>query len=215
MRNTRLSSRLGLLATLGLFAVLTGCSVLPKAEPQTVYTLPEPKLEQQDASAQTGSTWTLKLLTPYSSRMVNSNRIVVQPDRREMSVYKGVRWSDPGPVMLRDYLVNAFRTQTRIDAVSSDSANLVADLELGGDLNRFQVEYRDGIPSVHIQLDAFLVRSSDSNIIASQRFFMIKPVDGKEVPEVVMAFGEAAEQLAAEITDWVVQHSPNGVKGRQ
>ena len=142
--------------------------------------------------------------------MINSSRIVVRPDNSEVSVYKGVRWSDTAPVMLRNRLVDAFRTQSNIRAVSTDSAQLAAKLEFGGDLNRFQVEYQNGQPVVHIQLDAFLVDPMDSRIVASQRFSVEQPVDGEQVPEVVLAFGEAADRLAFDIVAWVLEHSPNG-----
>lgn len=193
--------------------LLAACSVLPKAEPQHVYALPQTQVQDQAVPATAGLPWSLRVQTPYSSRMLNSNRIVVRPDHSEISVYKGVRWSDPAPVLLRDRLVDAFRTQSRIAAVSSDSVSLLSDLELGGDLNSFQVEYADGAPAVHIQLDAFLVHPSESRVVASRRFSIEQPVTGKEVPDVVLAFGKAADRLAVDIVAWVLKHSPNVVKG--
>lgn len=205
----------GLTGILTAVIVLAGCSVLPKAEPQTVYALPDTQITERVQTTQSVQPWALRVQTPYSHRMLNSNRIVVRPDNSEVSVYKGVRWSDPAPVLLRDHLVNAFRTQAAVASVTSDSTHLTADLELGGDLTRFQVEYQDGTPVVHIQLDAFLVDPSNSHIVANQRFFVTEPVKGKEVPEVVLAFGEATDRLAVDIVAWVLKHSPNGVKGRQ
>lgn len=198
-------------------AVLGGCSILPEAETLQVYTLPEGQSRdvQQASAVAAAQPWSLKVHTPYSNRMLNSSRIVVRPDHSELSVYKGARWSDPAPVVLRNRLVNAFRSRANITAVSSDSTGIASDLELGSDLNRFQVEYLDGEPTVHIQLDAFVINTADSNILASQRFTVKQPVDGKEVPEVVLAFGQATDRLAVDIVAWVLKHSPNGVKGHQ
>lgn len=195
--------------------LLAGCSILPEPEVQQVYTLPQSAAETPDASPASARPWTLRIQTPYSNRMLNSSRIVVRPDNREISVYKGVRWSDPAPVMLRNHLVDAFRTQSNIAAVSSDSTQLVASLVFGGDLNRFQVDYQNGEPAVHIQLDAFLVDPSNDHIVASRRFSIEQPVNGKEVPEVVRAFGEAADRLAVDVVAWVLKHSPNGSEGHK
>lgn len=198
-----------------LAALLTGCTVLPEREIQQVYTLPQTELNVRDASPSSVKPWSLRVQTPYSSRMLNSSRIVVRPDDSEVSVYKGVRWSDTAPVMLRNRLVDAFRTQSSITAVSSDNASLSSALEFGSDLNRFQVEYQNGQPTVHIQLDAFLVDPSDAHIVASRRFSVEQPVNGKEVPEVVLAFGEAADRLAVDVVAWVLKHSPNGSEGHK
>ena len=192
-----------------LFAVmLTGCSILPKSEPQTVYALPETETADQSVSTSSAQPLSLRVQTPYSNRMLNSSRIVVRPDNSEISVYKGVRWGDPAPVLLRNRLVNAFRTQAAIASVTNDSTHIMSDLELGSDLNRFQVEYKDGVPTVYIQLDAFLVNPAGSHIIASQRFSVKQPVNGKEVPDVVHTFGEAADRLAVDVVAWVLKHSP-------
>lgn len=206
---------LALLSATLLAGLLAGCSVLPQREIQQVYTLPQTELHVPDASPSSVRPWALRLQTPYSSRMLNSSRIVVRPDNSEVSVYKGVRWSDTAPVMLRNRLVDAFRAQSGITAVSSDSAHLATALEFGSDLNRFQVEYRNGEPTVHIQLDAFLVDPSDAHIVASRRFSVEQPVSGKEVPEVVLAFGEAADRLAVDVVAWVLKHSPNGSEGHK
>lgn len=213
-RTCSIRARAGLACAVMALLMLAACSVLPQSEPQQVYTLPATQVPDQAGAAASVQPWSLRVQTPYSGRMLNSSRIVVRPDQSEISVYKGVRWSDPAPVMMRDRLVDAFRTQSQIVAVFGDSAHLPSDLELGGDLNRFQVEYREGVPTVHIQLDAFLLNPADSNIVASRRFSIEQPVNGKEVPEVVLAFGETADRLAVDIVAWVLQHSPSVVKGR-
>lgn len=212
-RYRRLAFIVGMLMLMTL--VLAGCSVLPEREIQQVYTLPHTHIDAQDTSVSTQRPWSLRVQTPYSNRMINSTRIVVRPDNSEVSVYKGARWSDTAPVMLRNRLVDAFRTQPSITALSGDSPQLVSALEFGGDLNRFQVEYQNGAPVVHIQLDAFLMDPSDSRIVASRRFSVEQPVNGKEVPEVVVAFGEAADRLAVDVVAWVLQRSPNGSEGRK
>lgn len=214
IKRRRAISRAGVFAILSALVLMVGCSVLPKAEPEIVYVLPEQNVVSRAAVTPSGPRWSLRVLTPYSSRMVNSTRILVIPDGSEISVYKGVRWADPAPIIVRNRLVNAFRGQAPIEAVSNDSSHFVADLELGGDLNRFHVVYADGAPIVDIQLDAFLINPSDLHIIATQRFSVQQPVNGKEVPEVVQAFGAASDKLATDLVAWALKFGPREVKER-
>lgn len=190
--------------------LMAGCSVLPEAETLQVYSLPQvPGTETPATPAPSGQEWSLKVQTPYSNQILNSNRIVVRPDHRELSVYKGARWSDPAPVMLRDRLVDALRTRLPATVFGNGSVSVSTDLELGGDLNSFQVDYQTGAPMVHIQLDAFLVKTDSSQVVASRRFSVQEAVNGKEVPEVVSAFGRAADTLSDELAAWVRQHGPD------
>lgn len=207
---------IGRIAVAGTLCALLagGCSILPKTENQTVYALPEAKsagpssATRHPGAATGGHSWSLRVKTPYSNRMIGGSRILVWPDEGEIRVYKDVRWSDTAPVMMRDRLVEALRSDGRLAAVSNDSSHLAADLELGADLNSFQVEYIDGAPTVHIGLDVFLVEPVGSRVRATQRFDVMQAVNGKEVPEVVDAFGKAADQIAASIVDWVMDHGP-------
>jgi cholesterol transport system auxiliary component len=87
--------------------------------------------------------------------------------------------------------------------LSSDDAQLRADLELTGDLRAFQSEYVHGMPVVVIRYDAQIVQVRSQKIIATYRFDIRQPVVGKEVPQVVIAFGQATDRLAAQIITWV------------
>lgn len=197
-----------------MLVLLAGCTIFPETESPMVYALPETQIVDQQPAASSGQRWTLTVQTPYSNSMLNSNRIVVQPDSSELSVYKGARWTDSAPVLLRNRLVNAFRAQSSIAAVGNDNVHVTSELEFGGDLNRFQVEYQNGVPVVHIQLDAFLMNPITANLLASQRFSVQQPVNGQAVPDVTLAFGEATDRLAVDVVSWVLMHSPSGVKGR-
>lgn len=192
-------------AVMGL-VFLSSCSILPKAEKLEIYQLPSSSIPR---SAQAGSLpWALRIATPHSSQLTDSMRVLVLRQDNQISAYKGIRWGNPAPVLLRDQLAEAFRTDGRFSSVSSGNNNLMADLELGGDLTAFQVEYKNGIPAVNIRLYATLVQSGRSRIVATRSFEIIEPVQGREIPEVIAAFGRATDRLAAEVIDWTLQHEP-------
>ena len=187
----------------GLLA--TACSILPESTSEQVYRLPAAPQKVLDAQAGRDAGFTLRVLTPYSSRILAGMRILVRPpEGNSLNVYKGVRWSDPAPVMLRDRLVDVLRTDGRLEAVSHDANHWTADLLLGGDLNHFEVDYVDAAPVVHIQWDALLIEPLGGHILASRRFRVRQAAAAGEVDAVVQAFGRATDTLADEMRGWIL-----------
>lgn len=124
-----ISSVLRNLAAATALGMLAACSLLPKSEPVQVYLLPT---QLAPASKAPAVSWSLRLNTPQTSQALNSSRIAVLPRDNELSTYAGSSWSDPAPRLLRNHLLNAFQNDGRVSALSSDDANLQADLQLGG-----------------------------------------------------------------------------------
>lgn len=194
-------SRARLLTALLLIGSLTACSVLPKSQVLSIYRLPASSLPSHDIS----TAWALRVNTPYSSQLLDSTRIAVLPPGDQISAYQGVRWSDRAPLLLRDRLIDAFRDDGRLRAVSSDDSRLQADLELDGDLRAFHSEYQNGRPAARILFEARLVQSGSLRILASRRFEVRQAASDTSVPAVVNAFGQAGDQLAREVLEWTVQ----------
>lgn len=180
---------------------IAGCSILPESAPLEVHVLP---VGERAPSPSQRVPWSLRVATPLAGAGLAGNRIAVIPEPNRLSVYQGVRWSDPVPALLRDRLIEAFRVDARVAAVASDQSALPTDLALEGDLGAFQSEYRAGAPVVHVRLDLRLVHRDSLRIIASRRFDVQEAVTGVEVPEVVRAFGRAADRLADEVVGWTI-----------
>lgn len=195
------------LAHLALFAgfvLVASCSIFPKTEPSDVYRLPS---AQGDASAQRGTPqrWSLRLAKPQTSEALNNPKIAVIPQGDLISSYKASRWSDPAPVLLRNRLLDGFQRDGRVPLLSTDDSNFQADLELGGNLQAFQTEYQGAAASVVVRLDALLVRGYDQRILASRRFEVRQPLSDVKVPAVVTGFGQASDQLTAQVVAWTVE----------
>ena len=179
---------------------LAACTVLPKTPVSQVWLLPA-----QPGTPASGQTInrSLRVVQTHTSQFINSSRIAVQPQDAEITVYSGSRWSDSVPVLVRNRLTQALRTDGRFLSVSSDVDNLQADFELGGDLSSFQGVYRGKKGEVLIEFDARLVQTSDRRVIASQHFVIRQPIKGNSMDEVVEAFGLASDRLSAEILRWL------------
>lgn len=183
----------------GLLAALSACSILPEAEPVNVYQLPAARVS---ASTQEPLPLLLRLNTPSAGFAQSSPRILVNPEGNQLSTYKGARWSDPAPVLLRNYLQRALQDAALVTDVSHDEQGLHADLHLSGELRRFQVIYPDGPVRAVIDFKARLVDPRNRRTLASQVFVIEQPLADPGVDSVVAGFAQAAQQLTDQLLAW-------------
>lgn len=191
-------------AALSLLSLLSGCSILPHSEPVQVYLLPSQAVKPSAAPA---LSWSLRINPAQASQALDSARIAVRPDGNQISSYANSRWSDPAPRLLRNHLLTAFQNDGRLPALSSDDDSLPSDFTLGGELQAFQSEYQQGSVTVLIRLQARLIDNRQQHIIASRRFEVRQAVSGAQVPAVVEAFGQASDQLAAQLLQWTLMQA--------
>lgn len=189
-----------------LLSTLAGCSVLPEAEALRVFLLPSTTSPQAEAAGPQLEK-ALRITTPQASRVLASERIAVIPQGNQISAYQGARWSDTAPVLLRDRLIEAFQQDGRLAEVSSEDANLPADMVLYSDLRAFQSEYRDGQPHAVIRLDARLVDRQTRQTLATRRFEVSQASTGTPVDLVVEAFGKAGDALSGDVLKWTLEHA--------
>ena len=192
------SVRLTLLAA--VLSLTSACSILPQSEPVDVYRLPV----QQATRSAAAVDWSLRLNKPLASDTLSGARIAVITQGDVLSSYKGARWSDPVPLLVRNRLLDGFQRDGRVARLSADDSNLQADFELVGELQAFQSEYHDGQVQVLIRYDARLVQGRNQRILASKRFEVRQPLKGTQVPVVVAGFGAASDQLVKQLVEWTV-----------
>jgi cholesterol transport system auxiliary component len=199
----RIAARAGLVAVIVL---ASACSVLPRPEPVDTYLLPGAPASRMAAQGQEEQALpvSLRVSRPVAGTQLSGQRILVVPDANRVSVYKGANWSEPVPVLLRDRIVEAFRSDGRIAALSSDEQRLQADYEIASELLAFHSEYRDGAPEVVVRLDARLVQRDGRRIVASRLFEARQRPAGVAVPQVVAGFGEVSTAVTGALVDWAV-----------
>nr|WP_314618248.1 ABC-type transport auxiliary lipoprotein family protein [uncultured Pseudomonas sp.] len=189
---------LALAATLSLAAA---CSILPQPAPVDMYRLPVNQASRNAAPLD----WSLRLNKPLASEALAGPRIAVVPEGDVISNYKGARWSDPVPLLVRNRLLDGFQRDGRVQRLSADDSNLQADYELVGELQAFQSEYRSGdAVEVVVRYDARLVQGRSQRILASKRFEVHQPLADRQVAAVVAGFGAASDKLAGQVIDWTV-----------
>ncbi|MFG0540964.1 ABC-type transport auxiliary lipoprotein family protein [Pseudomonas sp. YQ_5] len=192
---------LRLLTLVVALSLASACSILPKSEPVDLYRLPV----NQPSRTAPALDWSLRLNKPLASEVLAGPRIAVIPQGNVVSSYKGARWSDAAPVLLRNRLLDGFQREGQVQRLSADDSNLQADYELAGELLAFQSEYRtDGGVEVVIRYDARLVQGRNQRILASKRFEIRQPLDDTRVSAVVAGFGQASDQLVGQVVNWTI-----------
>ena len=193
-----LASRLSLAL---LISLSSACSILPQAENADVYRLPATAAAR---SAAAPVNWSLRVNKPITSDALNVPRIAVVPQGNVLSSYKGARWTDPAPALLRNRILDAFQRDGRVPRLSADDSNLQSDFELVGELQAFQSEYTAQGIDVVVRLDARLVDGRSQRTLTSRIFEVRQPQADKSVPAMVAGLGQATDKLTAQLLDWTL-----------
>ena len=191
------------LLPLAIALLLGACASLTRQEPFTVYA---PRYTAPAATAESKTvSWQLAIDTPLSSDALDTTRMLVMPTPGVLETYKGARWSDTTPVLLRNLLLQAFQASGRITGVGAISSGLHADFALTVDLYDFETQYRDGSPRATIRLNARLTDYSENRIAAARTFEAEAPVAGAQPGEAAAAFEQALATLLPQIVDWTLE----------
>lgn len=186
--------------------LLSACSILPESEPLTIYQMPPPSV---DPGASQLNLPILRINTPQAGFAQSGPRMLVNPEGDKLSTYKGARWTDPAPVIVREHLARAFSHRVSPTHISTDEHALHADVHLGSDLRAFQVVYGAATPVARIDLDARLINPNSRQVIAAKRFLVEQPLEDVQVPGAVKAFKLAADELARQVMDWTAENLPS------
>lgn len=196
-----MSQRVLPLLFLAMAFALPGCNLITERTPITLYELPGQALEPApEQSLQSRAT--LRLVMPHASGLLDGSRILVVPQPNQPRAYEGARWADDMPHLVRNRLLDAFQDDGRITHLVHEESTVSADLELLSDLRSFHSEYRNGLPEATLRLDARLVDTRSQRLVATQRFVQRQQAKTEAIPDVVDAFGMAADRLAREMVDW-------------
>lgn len=181
---------------------MSACSVIPKSEALAVYQFPQPS-QLVDLTASQPLSLSLRINTPHTGYAYSGPRLMVQTQNNQLLSYKGVRWSDPTPTLLREYLALAFQRQGKLGTVTTDENALHADVHLGSDLRRFQV-IDSNAPHILIELQVRLVNPESRRIYVSHDFSVQQPINSTGIQHVIAGYEQASATLATQLLDWAV-----------
>jgi len=180
----------------GACASLTGSK-----ESFTVYS---PRYEPPASTQGKTVAWQLAIDTPLASDALDTSRMLVMPTPGALETYKGGRWADTPPLVLRGLLIEAFQDTGRIAGVGALTSSIHADYTLTIDLYDFEVQYRDGAPHAVIRLNVKLNDASINRVRAAKTFEADEPVAGTTAGDAAVAFDRTIDTLLAGIVQWTI-----------
>lgn len=190
---------------LGASSLIAACSILPAATPVDTYVLPSAQHLPATAASPAANSPALRIARPVASGVLAGKRIVVMPQADRMQVYQGAVWNEAPPQLLRNRLLDAFMADGRLPTVDTDEGpSAQVDYLLASQLRGFHSVYENGsaLPTAMVRVDAQLIHTGSNRIVASRSFVVKQPAASKEVPAVVRALGQAADQVAQQMVDW-------------
>ena len=197
MKRLRAPLALAALLVVGACASLTGTR-----ESFTVYS---PRYEAPANVARGRPVdWQLAIDTPLASDALDTSRMLVMPTPGALETYKGGRWADTPPLVLRGLLIEAFQETGRIAGVGALTSGIHADYTLTIDLYDFEVQYRDGAPHAVIRLNVKLNDASTNRVRTAKTFEADEPVSGTTAGDAAAAFDRTIDTLLAEIVRWTI-----------
>lgn len=177
----------------------SGCSILPQPEIITSYKLAQPEVAPAEKALQA----TLRINKPQASGLMTTTRILVEAKEQELTLYSGAQWHETAPILVQNYLFDAFNQAEIIDFVYKDSSYLIkTQYELDSDLRAFQALSQDGKNLVKISLAVRLVDSKPKRIIAAKVFTQEIAITSLEISQLVAGFSQAQNLLTQEILAW-------------
>lgn len=188
-------------------SLLPACSILDtRGEPSTVYSPALHTALPATAGADIDTVpWQLVVQTPQASAALETRRIVVVPQPGVIEVYKGARWRDTAPAMVRDMLVGAFDDSGRITGVAAVGTGLSADYTLSLRLRDFQIEFIDAQPYAVINIYAKLISYATSRAVGAHRVHAAVPARSADSDAVAEAMEEALNQVLPQLAAWSLQ----------
>jgi cholesterol transport system auxiliary component len=180
------------------FITFGGCagSLLETKIPvPTVYVLHGP-------AAQSGTTGTpsqvdLAVSQASASPGLNTERIAVIRDSRQLDYYLNAQWGAPLPQVAQAMVVETLQAQSLFRSVTTEQARVNANYWLELEVRDFQAEYAgDKAPKVSVTLVGSLIRIKDRVLLRVMPVTVSVLAEENRLSAVIAAFESAAQQAS-------------------
>jgi ABC-type uncharacterized transport system auxiliary subunit len=201
-----LSRRMQFSALLMLAMLVAGCGA---ARPVKYYVLDVNPAPASSDSAQIPVTLLVARLV--ASHLYHDDRLVYGSGPVQLGTYEYDRWAEPAADMVQNMLVTVLRRQGQFRSVSKVTSNVRGEYVLRGHLfAMYGVDQPELVARFTLQLE--LYDPATRTTVWSQIYTHDEPVQGKTVPDIVIAMDKnvtaGLQQLTAGIEQYFVSHPP-------
>lgn len=187
-----------------LFA-LAGCGgILPAPPPPPELYRLTPATDFAADLPKVGAQFVVEL--PFAPAGLDTNRVTLSRTPTSIDYFANAEWTDRATVMVQTVLIESLENSGRVAAVGRDAVALQPDYVLQSEIRHFEAVYgAAAAPQVYAGIAVRLVRSADRTIVAQRVFEARADAAQNAVPEIVVAFDQAAHGASQQIVAWVVQ----------
>lgn len=193
------------LLALLLTLTVAGCAILPARPATRLYVL-TPKSTYDAALPKVD--WQLSIDAPIAVSGLNTSRVAVMRRPLTMEYFERANWIDTAPRMVHRLLIESFENSGRIIGVGRQSVALRADYSLITELREFQAESYEGKQTVHVRINAKLVRLPERIIISTISADQRVPFEGTGMEDIVRAFDYALGKSLKQVVNWTLRAPP-------
>jgi len=140
------------------------------------------------------------ILTPRARQALNVQRLPVLSAGGRLAYFKDALWADTPARLFRDLLAETIAARTGRPVLDIRQYSLSPGIRVTGTLDRF--EYDAGRGEAIAVYTALLARGGDAPI-ETRRFEARAPVAAETPVAAAAALNAAANQIAAEVADWI------------
>ncbi len=187
-------------APTALALMLSGCLGLGGGKPPpTLLRLTAAKSVPAGTALSGKATDAIMVLDPQTDRSLAVTRVAVQVDDSNVAYLKGVQWVERPAHLFGALLAETIRADGKHLVFSADEAVSLGGTRLSGRLLDFGYDARS--QSVVVRYDALWTSATGS--ITTKRFEAVVPGIAAKAEFVGPALNKAANQVAAQVADWV------------
>jgi cholesterol transport system auxiliary component len=189
----------GLALTLLAAAPLAGCVSFGAKPPPSLLTISSAASIPAGQTQSSATAETIIILVPAVSQGLATTRVPVQTSATDLAYIVNAQWVEPPARLFARLLSDTVSAKTGRVVLGAQSM-LEPGARLSGELRAFGVEA--GSLQAVVAYDAALTRK-DGNVVEKRRFEARVPVSAIEPGPAGVAINQAANQVAAEVADWV------------
>ena len=195
-----MNKRALLLALPLLAASLSGCISFGGKPPKSLLTLTAAATLPVGESQRSNVAATITIAVPSLPQELASSRIPVHSGGTAIAFVKDAQWVERPSQLFQRLLGDTITANTGRLVLSSRQSMLDPGAYLMGELRRFGVE--EETKEAIVTYDAALVRGPES-VVEKRRFEARVPVTAIEAAPAGTALNQAANQVAAQVAEWV------------
>ena len=143
---------------------------------------------------------------PTAERALDADTIALVFHGREVRVLADARWTGSVPYIVQRGLIAALESTKALSGVADESAGIVPDVRLLGDIRQFSLHYAEegATPTAVFAVTFRLINLSNGKIMGMRDLDIQVAAEGRDTASLARAMEIALGRGLAELAHWVV-----------